>query len=128
MKGRKVGNGTLIRTFGTMFGKINEIYNLPDSAKHHVIDKKIMNVSSKLLKTACVCLPDIYGQSTGIGNRATFLVPEYVRIAMEKKEEFYLGKGENVRAVTHIDDVVGLFSSAKPFKAEDQHNGAKRFF
>jgi nucleoside-diphosphate-sugar epimerase len=89
--------------------EINEIYNLPDSAKHHVIDKNIMSVSSELLKTACVCPPDIYGQSTGIGNRATFLVPEYVKIAMEKKEAFYLGKGENIRAVTHIDDVVGLF-------------------
>jgi hypothetical protein len=32
-----------------------------------------------------------------------------VKIAMEKKEAFYLGKGENIRAVTHIDDVVGLF-------------------
>jgi nucleoside-diphosphate-sugar epimerase len=72
------------------------------------MDKKIMNVSSELLKTACVC-PDIYGQSTGTGNRATFLVPEYVKIAMEKKEAFYLGKGENIRAVTHINDVVDLF-------------------
>jgi nucleoside-diphosphate-sugar epimerase len=28
---------------------------------------------------------------------------------MENKEAFYLGKGENMRAVTHIDDVVDLF-------------------
>jgi hypothetical protein len=89
--------------------KIQEIYDLPDSAKHHIIDKDIMNASNELLKTACICPPDIYGQSTGVGNRATFLVPEYVKYTMEKQEAFYLGKGENMRGVTHIDDVVDLF-------------------
>ena len=89
--------------------EIKEIYGLPDSAKHHAIDKDIMGASNELLRTACICPPDIYGQNTGMGNRATFLVPEYVKVAMEKKEAFYLGKGENMRAVTHIDDVVDLF-------------------
>jgi hypothetical protein len=36
-------------------------------------------------------------------------VPEYVKGAIQKIEAFYLGKGENIRAVTHIDDVVDLF-------------------
>ena len=89
--------------------EIHEIYDLPDSAKHHVIDKDIMNASNGLLKTACICPPDIYGQSSAVGTRATFLVPEYVRVAMENKVAFYLGKGENMRAVTYIDDVVDLF-------------------
>lgn len=89
--------------------EIQEIYDLPNSAKHHAIDKDIMNSSNKLLKTACICPPDIYGQSTGVGNRATFLVPAYVKYIMEKKEAFYLGKGENMRGVTHIDDVVDFF-------------------
>ena len=88
---------------------IKKIYDLPESAKHHIMDKKIMDASNGLLKTACVCPPDIYGQSTGAGSRATYMVPEYVKYAMENKEAFYLGKGQNVRAVTHINDVVDLF-------------------
>ncbi|KAN0092129.1 NAD(P)-binding protein [Hyaloscypha variabilis] len=89
--------------------EIQQIYDLPDTAKHHVMDKEIMNASNELIHTACVCPPDIYGQSTAVGNRATFLIPEFVRVAIEKKEAFYLGRGENIRAVTHIDDVVDLF-------------------
>ena len=89
--------------------EIKQIYDLPETAKHHVMDKDIMNASNGLINTACVCPPDIYGQSTAVGSRATFLVPEFVRLAMEKKQAFYLGKGENMRAVTHIDDVVALF-------------------
>lgn len=68
-----------------------------------------MKASNDLLKTAIICPPDIYGQNTGVGNRQTFLVPEYIKVLLEKKEPFYLGKGENFRAVTHIDDVVDLF-------------------
>jgi hypothetical protein len=46
--------------------------------------------------------------NTGIGNRSTFFVPEYVKVLL-KKEAFYLGNGENMRAVTHINDMVDLF-------------------
>lgn len=89
--------------------EINEIYDLPPSAQHHVIDQNMMDASNDKLKTAIICPPDIYGQNTGIGNRATFLVPEYVKVLLKRKEAFYLGAGENIRAVTHINDVVDLF-------------------
>jgi nucleoside-diphosphate-sugar epimerase len=62
-----------------------------------------------LVKTVTICPPDIYGQSSTIGNRATFMVPDYVAAAKKYGESFYLGAGENMRAVTHIDDVVDLF-------------------
>jgi len=88
---------------------IEEIYDLPASARHHVIDQNIMDASDDKLKTCIICPPDIYGQNTGLGNRATFLVPEYIKVLLKDKEAFYLGKGENIRAVTHIDDVVSLF-------------------
>jgi nucleoside-diphosphate-sugar epimerase len=68
-----------------------------------------MNASNELFKTAIICPPDIYGQNTGIGNRTTLLVPEYVKVLLAKKQAFYLGSGENMRGVTHIDDVVDLF-------------------
>jgi nucleoside-diphosphate-sugar epimerase len=89
--------------------EIKEIYDLPDSAQHHVIDKNIMNASNDLLHTAIICPPDIYGQNTGLGSRATFLVPDYVKVLLERKQAFYLGAGENMRAITHINDVVDLF-------------------
>lgn len=90
---------------------IQEIHDLPDTAYHHKIDREIMDFSGRdsLVKTAIICPPDIYGQNTGVGNRSTFLVPEYVKHLVAGKEPFYLGKGENWRAVTHIDDVVDLF-------------------
>jgi nucleoside-diphosphate-sugar epimerase len=88
---------------------IKELYDLPESAQHHVIDQNVMDASNDKLKTAIICPPDIYGQNTGIGNRATFLVPEYIKVLLQKKEAFYLGAGENIRAVTHINDVVDLF-------------------
>ena len=90
--------------------EIDDIYNLPDTAQHHVIDKWIQDASKGHLKTVTICPPDIYGQSSSIGNRATFLVPNYVEALMQHKEAFYLGRGENIRAVTHIDDVVDLFT------------------
>ncbi|KAI9684293.1 MAG: hypothetical protein M1822_005766 [Bathelium mastoideum] len=89
--------------------EIDDIYNLPDSAQHHVIDKWIQDASKGQLKTVTICPPDIYGQSCSTGSRNTFLVPNYVEALMQHKEAFYLGKGENIRAVTHIDDVVALF-------------------
>jgi nucleoside-diphosphate-sugar epimerase len=89
--------------------EIDEIYDLPDSAQHHVIDKWFADASNDLIKTVTVCPPDIYGQSSTISSRATFLVPDYVEALTKYKEAFYLGKGENIRAVTHIDDVVDLF-------------------
>jgi len=88
---------------------IQDIYNLPPSALHHAIDVDIMNASNDLVKTALVCPPDIYGQGTGPSSNTTFMVPEYVKVVHKQKVAWYLGKGENFRAVTHIADVVSLF-------------------
>lgn len=62
-----------------------------------------------LVKSAIVCPPDIYGQSSSSGTRSTFLVPLYVECLMRGVPPFYLGAGENIRAVTHLQDVVDLF-------------------
>jgi nucleoside-diphosphate-sugar epimerase len=68
-----------------------------------------MDADNELLKTAIICPPDIYGQNTGMGARATFLVPNYVEALLKFKEAYFLGEGNNIRAVTHINDVVDLF-------------------
>ncbi|KAK2765947.1 hypothetical protein FQN54_007462 [Arachnomyces sp. PD_36] len=88
---------------------IDEIYSLPETAPHHKIDRQIMDASNTLLKTAVICPPDIYGQKTGVGNRATFLVPLYAGVVRKTQTALYLGKGENTKAVAHISDVVNLF-------------------
>jgi nucleoside-diphosphate-sugar epimerase len=88
---------------------IQAIHDLPDSAYHHKIDREIMDASNELIKTVIICPPDVYGQNTGVGNRSSFLVPEYVKYLVEGKQPFYLGNGENWRAVSHMDDVVDLF-------------------
>lgn len=56
-----------------------------------------------------ICPTDIYGKNTGPGQRATYLVPEYIKVLLKKKESFYLGKGENLRSLVHIQDVVDAF-------------------
>jgi nucleoside-diphosphate-sugar epimerase len=68
-----------------------------------------MDASNDTLKTVVICPPDIYGQSSSVGSRTTFLVPNYVEALIKHKEAFYLGDGDNMRAVTHIDDVVDIF-------------------
>ncbi|PSK60704.1 hypothetical protein B9Z65_854 [Elsinoe australis] len=84
------------------------IYDLPNEALHHTIDKQFMDLAPPI-HSACIVPPDIYGSSTGVGGTESFLIPRYVRAVKEKGEAFYLGKGENMRAVTHIDDVVEAF-------------------
>ena len=88
---------------------IDEIYNIPETVIHRDVDKLITDANNDLLKTISICPPDIYGQKKGGGTTGTYLVPEYVKAIIDLKQAFYLDKGENVRGVTHIDDVVSLF-------------------
>jgi hypothetical protein len=89
--------------------QIDEIYNLPKEALHREVDLLITNASNELVKTLSIVPPDIYGQATGVGKRTTYMVPEYIKIVMDKREAFYLGEGENFRAVSHISDVTSCW-------------------
>jgi nucleoside-diphosphate-sugar epimerase len=89
---------------------IDEINNLPENAKHHRVDRCIQDASNDYLKTAIVCPPDIYGQGYAVGGRTTFLVPMFVDALIKHEEAFYLGDGDNMRAVAHIDDVIEVFA------------------
>lgn len=61
------------------------------------------------MKTLSVVPPDVYGQSTRVGKRSSFLILGYVKVVLKRKEGFYLGEGENFRAVSHISDVVSCW-------------------
>jgi nucleoside-diphosphate-sugar epimerase len=89
---------------------IDEINNLPQNAKHHEVDRWIQDASDEYLKTVIVCPPDIYGQGYAVGGRTTFLVPLYVDALIKHKEAFFLGEGDNMRGVAHIDDVIEVFA------------------
>ena len=67
---------------------IREIYDLPDSARHHIIDRNIMDASDGLLSTAIICPPDIYGQNTGLGNRATFSYLNTPKFCWRERKRF----------------------------------------
>jgi len=88
---------------------IEDIYNIPKEGMHREVDLLVTNASNKLLKTLSIVPPDIYGQNMGVGRRTTFMVPEYVKIVLERKEAFYLGEGQNFRAVSHISDVTSVW-------------------
>lgn len=89
---------------------IEELYKLPPEARHRPTDKIIQDASNDLIKTVCIYPPDIYGQSSSAGGHGTYMVPLYIEAARKYGETFYLGKGENMRAVTHIDDVTSVFT------------------
>lgn len=86
------------------------LYDLPSEARHRPTDKLIQDASNDLIKTICIFPPDIYGQSTSIGGHGTYMVPLFIEASREHGETFYLGKGENMRGVAHIDDVASLFA------------------
>lgn len=88
---------------------IDDIYNIPKDGMHREVDILLTNASNNLIKTLSIVPPDIYGQNTGVGKRTTFLVPEYVKLVLDRKEAFYLGEGENFRAVSHISDVASAW-------------------
>ena len=87
-----------------------EIYDLPQSVIHRPADTLIADANSDLVKTISVSPPDIYGRGTGPGKKTSFIVPLYVEAAIHKNRAFYFGEGENMRALTHISDVVSLFT------------------
>jgi hypothetical protein len=76
---------------------------------HREVDLLITNASNELVKTLSIVPPDIYGQATGVGKRTTYMVPEYIKIVMDKGEAFYLGEGENFRAISYISDVTSCW-------------------
>lgn len=88
---------------------IDAIYNLPETALHHKIDRLIQDASNDLVKTTVICPPDIYGRSAGVGSRTSFMVPMYIEALLKGKEPFYLGREENLKSVVHIDDITSLF-------------------
>jgi nucleoside-diphosphate-sugar epimerase len=88
---------------------IEEITSLPEDRLQRPADKMVQEANNDLIKTVCICPPDIYGQARSIGAHTTYMIPMYVKAIIEHKEAFYLGNGENIRAVTHLDDVVDLF-------------------
>ncbi|KAH8881962.1 NAD(P)-binding protein [Thozetella sp. PMI_491] len=88
---------------------IQEITTLPEDRLQRPADKMVQEANNDLIKTICICPPDIYGQARSVGSHTTYMIPMYVKAVIKHKEAFYLGKGENFRAVTHLDDVVDLF-------------------
>ncbi|KAH8755211.1 hypothetical protein F5882DRAFT_308061, partial [Hyaloscypha sp. PMI_1271] len=47
--------------------------------------------------------------SSIISNRATFLVPDYIKVIIKYKEAFYLGFRENIYYIIYINNIVDLF-------------------
>lgn len=92
---------------------IRDIQSLPDDALHRHVDKAIQEfavVHSETVKTAIVCPPDIYGAGLGVGKKESYMIPLLTKETLDRGYSFFLGKGENIRSVVHIMDVVELFA------------------
>ncbi|KAJ7775114.1 nucleoside-diphosphate-sugar epimerase [Mycena metata] len=93
-------------------GDIEEIAKLPEDRIHRPVDKLVFEAAATHgahIHTAIMCPPDIYGCGHGPGITQSFMVPFFYDAILEHKAAFYIAKGENVRSVVHIDDVMSLY-------------------
>ncbi|KAJ7685403.1 nucleoside-diphosphate-sugar epimerase [Mycena polygramma] len=93
---------------------INEIAQLPEDRTHRHVDKIVFEAAATHgahIHTAIMCPPDIYGKGHGPGITQSFMVPFTYDSILAHKSAFYLAKGENVRSLVHIEDVMSLYVS-----------------
>ncbi|KAF7974324.1 hypothetical protein HWV62_12368 [Athelia sp. TMB] len=94
---------------------IDTIRAFPDEGHlHRHVDKLILPLAAQTnnkIRTAIVCPPDIYGVGTGTGNTQSFLVPLYAEVlgAAPAAGGFVVGRGENIKSLSHIRDVVEVY-------------------
>jgi len=91
---------------------IEELANLPENRIHRHVDKLVFEAAATHgahIHTALMCPPDIYGKGHGPGVTQSFMVPFFYDSILAYKSAFYLAKGENVRSLVHIQDVMSLY-------------------
>jgi nucleoside-diphosphate-sugar epimerase len=91
---------------------IEELANLPEDRIHRHVDKLVFEAAATHgahIHTALMCPPDIYGKGHGPGVTQSFMVPFFYDSILAYKSAFYLAKGENVRSLVHIQDVMSLY-------------------
>ncbi|KAJ7940403.1 nucleoside-diphosphate-sugar epimerase [Mycena leptocephala] len=91
---------------------IEELANLPEDRIHRHVDKLVFEAAATHgahIHTALMCPPDIYGTGYGPGVTQSFMVPFFYDSILAYKSAFYLAKGENVRSLVHIQDVMSLY-------------------
>ncbi|KAJ6630587.1 NAD(P)-binding protein [Mycena sp. CBHHK59/15] len=93
---------------------IDELATLQDNRIHRHVDKLLWEAAATHgahIHTAIMCPPDIYGKGHGPGLTQSFMVPFFYDAILAQKGAFYLAKGENVRSLVHIQDVMSLYVS-----------------
>ncbi|KAJ6525677.1 NAD(P)-binding protein, partial [Mycena capillaripes] len=91
---------------------IDELAALPDDRIHRHVDKLVFEAATTHgahIHTAIMCPPDIYGKGHGPGVTQSFMVPFFYDAILEFKSAFYVAKGENVRSLVHIEDVMSIY-------------------
>jgi len=91
---------------------IEEIAKLPEDRIHRHVDKLVFEAAATHgthIHTAIMCPPDIYGRGHGPGITQSFMVPFFYDAILAHKSAFYVAKGENVRSLVHIEDVMSLY-------------------
>ncbi|KAJ6597118.1 nucleoside-diphosphate-sugar epimerase [Mycena vulgaris] len=93
---------------------IEELATLPEDRIHRHVDKLVWEAAATHgahIHTAIMCPPDIYGKGHGPAMTQSFMVPFFYDAILAHKSAFYLAKGENVRSLVHIEDVMSLYVS-----------------
>ncbi|KAH7486972.1 Uncharacterized protein HZ326_4282 [Fusarium oxysporum f. sp. albedinis] len=105
-------------TYGTKSNKfyddmqgVDEVLDIPKDAPHQSVDSVVTQLGSKnkVVKTAIVCPPAIYGTGRGPGNKRSIQVPELVSHTLKRGQGFRVGQGENRWATVNIQDLAQLF-------------------
>ncbi|KAJ7126766.1 NAD(P)-binding protein [Mycena epipterygia] len=91
---------------------IEELGKLPEDRIHRHVDKLVLEAAATHgahIHTAIMCPPDVYGKGHGPGLTQSFMAPFFYDAILGYKSAFYLAKGENVRSLVHIEDLMSLY-------------------
>jgi nucleoside-diphosphate-sugar epimerase len=91
---------------------IGEVTSLPDSAAHRNVDKIFLEAEengNKLVKTAIVCPPSIYGIGRGPGNKRSQQLYNLSNIILSAGEGKRVGEGKNRQTHVHVKDLSQLY-------------------
>lgn len=111
MEARKYGEPPSNEPYDDLEG-VARLTSLPDSAFHRDIDKIVLSagiLDPKIVKTAVLCPPTIYGPGRGPGNQRSRQVYNLAKVTLERGKAPKLGRGLSEWDNVHVHDLSAVF-------------------
>ncbi|KAH3663959.1 hypothetical protein OGAPHI_004673 [Ogataea philodendri] len=111
---------------------IDEINSLPDSQPHRLADKLVQTFkeSSKVVETAIISPPTIFGVSNGFDHKTSVQIPLLAKAITKVGYSFTVYKGDTYWSHVHISDLGDLYVLIieKFLKQQDFPSGYKGYY